>query len=95
MNAQGTALVLVYRVNTLGAVVETLPNPKKSPCVNAQVDNSQFPGGCFDVDAPLLEGLLEDTVVEVVSATRPYAQITWADLNEINETSQICEMNWK
>ena len=85
MNAQGTALVLVYRVNTLGAVVETLPNPKKSPCVNAQVDNSQFPGGCFDVDAPLLEGQLEDTLTKVASATRPYAKVLWGDLSEIND----------
>lgn len=32
--------------------------------MNAQVDKSRFPGGCFDVDAPLLEGQLEDTVVD-------------------------------
>lgn len=73
MNAQAAALVLVHRTTTLRSVVESPPKPKESPCVNAQVDNSRFPGGCFDVDAPLLEGQLEDTVVEVVSAKGPYA----------------------
>ena len=60
MNAQAAALVLVRRATTWGAVVELPPKPKGFPCVNAQVDKSRFPGGCFDVDAPLLEGLLED-----------------------------------
>ena len=76
MNGQAAALVLVRWATKLGAVVESSPKPKGSPCVNAQVDESRFPGGCFDVDAPLLEGQLEDTVAEVVSATRPYAKVS-------------------
>lgn len=85
MNAQGAALVLVRRATTWGAVVELPPKPKGFPCVNAQVDKSRFPGGCFDVDAPLLEGQLEDTLAKVASATRSYAKVSWGDLSEIND----------
>ena len=81
MNAQGAALVLVRRATTWGAVVELPPKPKGFPCVNAQVDKSRFP----DVDAPLLEGQLEDTLTKVASATRPYAKVLWGDLSEIND----------
>ena len=76
MNAQVAAFVLVHRATTLRSAVELPPKPKGLPCVNAQVDDSRFPGGRFDVDAPLLERQLEDTVAEVVSATRPYAKVS-------------------